>query len=157
MDQIELAKARLPPGTLMPVLPWAALSIFACITVPHMVRGASFPEIFPVATISALVGVVVIGGILLFCEFTFPVTVYTSGISSYNPWGSWKREFMHWQVMAEIQQTRVLGVSYLRVCSLENQSIWIPRRALAISSLVFSIGQAAPQGNPILRFIPPAA
>jgi len=157
MDQIELAKAPLPPGTLMPALPWAVFSVFALITVPLMVRGASLPEILPVAMITALVGVVLIGAILLLCEFTYPVTVYTSGISSYNPWGSWKREFMRWQVMAEIRQTRVLGVCYLRVCSPDNQSLWIPQRALANPSLALSIGQAAPQGNPILRFIPPVA
>jgi len=60
-------------------------------------------------------------------NFTYLVTVYTEGISAYDPYGSWKRNFMEWSSMKRISHKNLLGVKYYCIESEPSrQKLWIP-------------------------------
>jgi hypothetical protein len=67
--------------------------------------------------------------ILLFVlvTFTYPVEIFKEGISSYNPFGSWNRDFVKWSSIETLKHKNMLGIRYLILESgTDNKRIWLP-------------------------------
>ncbi len=102
--------------------------------------------------VGATVGAFVVP-ILVICALTYPVTIRASGVSSYNPYGTWKEESLSWQEMREVRPTRVLGVRYLRVESSRGAPLWIPSRALENGDFTAAVLRYSPSGGPLAQYL----
>ena len=144
MSGTELAKIRLPLTTFMPALRWAIPAAFVPVTVVAAFVSGKFDEIL-VAGTAAVAGITpVVFSICAVCALTYHVRVHADGVSSYDPWGSWKRDFLAWEEMSQITKVSVLGVAYFRIDSDENKSLWIPERVFGESALRSAVQEIAP-------------
>lgn len=83
-------------------------------------------------------------------NFTYLVTVFTNGISSYDPFGSWKCDFMKWDDMNEVSRKNILGVKYLFVTSKEPvSSLWIPIELVNKDLFIRDVGLNAGNNHPL--------
>jgi len=68
-----------------------------------------------------------IGLILLAITFDYKITVYKDGISSFDPFGNRKCDFMLWGRMNKIRTRNILGYRYLFIESNDySETLWIP-------------------------------
>jgi hypothetical protein len=69
-----------------------------------------------------------IGLLLLAATFDYKITVYEDGISSYDPFGTRKCDFMSWDVMKKLRIRSVFGYRYYFIESDDsNERLWIPK------------------------------
>jgi hypothetical protein len=153
MTSTELLRVRLPFSCFLPAVPWIAGATFTLLFVAILIKSSSFVDALKVGAIVACVVGAFLVPLLIVCALTYPVTVRNSGISSYNPYGSWQEESMRWTDIAEVRQTRVIGVRYIRVESINGAGLWIPTRALESRDLAVAVLQSSPQDGPLARFI----
>ena len=149
MEHRELAKARLPLATLMPALPRAMLAAMLLASGVVVWRGGSLQGAARMGAAAAAGSGIFMLALVLVCALTYPVTVYTDGIASYDPFGSWKKDFLHWEAMSAVVPKSILGIKYLRVESLEGRRLWIPLAALSVQDLRRAISATAPAASPL--------
>lgn len=83
-------------------------------------------------------------------NFTYLVTVFTDGISSYDPFGSWKRDFMRWDAMDEVNRKNIIGVKYLYVKSKEHSpGLWVPIELANRDVFIKHVQENAGANNPL--------
>jgi len=95
----------------------------------------------------------VIGGLLsilfVIVNYTYLVTVFTNGISSFDPFGSWKRDFMEWGAMNYIERKNILGVKYYFIQSQDSLSrLWIPVELINKHDFIYHVGENAGKNHP---------
>ena len=147
MNNTELAKIRLKLSTFMPVLPSAMIAIFVPVTIIALMNNGEFGT-------SLIAGAVGVAGItpviLLICvmgALTYHIRVYADGVSSYDPFGSWKRDFVTWEDMREISGVSIMGVSYIKVDAGGAGILWIPQSAFNQRELVSAVQSIAPNSK----------
>jgi hypothetical protein len=61
------------------------------------------------------------------CTFFYKITINKDGLSSYNPWESFKCYHMKWVDMEYLTIKSVLGYKYYHITSQDQQeSLWVP-------------------------------
>jgi hypothetical protein len=98
------------------------------------------------------VGIAVFLSILfIIINYTYLTTVFTNGISSYDPFGSWKRDFMNWNDMKRIRRKNILGVKYYLIDSEELSSqLWIPVELSNKNIFIQYVGENAGVSHPLM-------
>lgn len=147
MIEPELAKVRLATMTFMPALPLAMAMVFIPVA---MVAFFLYGDIAD----SALAGLVALAGatpvfcvILIVCALTYDIRIYANGVSSYDPFGSWKRDFVAWEDMHEIHSVSAWGVTYCRIDGEQKGALWIPSRSFSDPDLLSAVQQNAPDSR----------
>ena len=88
--------------------------------------------------------------LFIIVNFTYLVTVFTSGILSYDPFGSWKCDFMKWDAMKKIKRKNIIGVKYFIIESEEAASrLWIPIELVNKDDFIRYIGENAGKNHPV--------
>ena len=145
MKKEELAKIRPPITTFLPSLVWAVILTAVPIAVLVVARGGSLADIMTAggAVIAGVTPVVLV--ICIVAAMTYHVRVHSDGVSSYNPYGSWQKDFVAWNDMIEINRVSVLGVPYVKIAGQEDGVLWIPSRVFDGDSLTSAVQRIAPQ------------
>ncbi len=61
------------------------------------------------------------------CTLAYKITLFSDGISSYDPWGSMKCDFMQYSDMENIKIKSVFGYKYYFIHSEDySKTLWIP-------------------------------
>jgi hypothetical protein len=147
MEDPELAKIRPPVATFLPMIFWAAVAAFLLPAIPIAIREDSVLDGLTAGAFSAAGTIPVLVIICIACTLTYHVRVHPGGLSSYNPYGSWKREFMTWGDMSEIHRVHVLGVPYMRITADAGAQLWIPTRVFQAAALVSAVVHTAPDSR----------
>ena len=88
--------------------------------------------------------------LFIIVNYTYLVTVFTNGISSYDPFGSWKRDFMTWDTMNKITRKNIIGVKYYFIESEKLSSrLWIPVELVKKDAFIYHVGQNAGKSHPL--------
>jgi hypothetical protein len=103
------------------------IAVGGLVSLISLARGEPLRKAGEVALAGALGVAPVALGLIVTVSFTYRISLFRDGVASYNPWGSWKREFLAWSAMATISRERLLGLGYLRICSADGKSeVWVP-------------------------------
>lgn len=147
MNETEKAKVRPAVTTFFPMLPWAAALNFFPVAIIIAILKLDLTD--GVLAGAAVVAVVTPFIILLcvVCALTLHVRVYTNGVSSYDPYGFWKRDFTVWEDMQKIRRVSVIGVPYARIDTHHDGSLWIPLSVLGDPALSSAVEQFAPESK----------
>ena len=104
---------------------WAGLIFFAAI---FLKDGLVFDRKMLQATL--ILESVMIPFLLMiigFCTLTYKITIFRDGISSYDPWGTYKRDFLKYSEMTNIEIRSVFGYRYYFIHSDDgSETLWIP-------------------------------
>lgn len=154
MKNDEFAKISLPITTFLPAFFWAAMATVVPVCVIVIIKGGSASDLFNAAGAVVMGAGPVLLAISLIAALTYHVRVYPGGVSSYNPYGSWQRDFAEWDDMNEATRVSVLGVPYVRIDGQDETVLWIPARVFDSAQLVSAVQQVAPQSQLIswMRF-----
>lgn len=144
MIEPELYKYRLPITTFMVGLPLWAFGTLVLTFVVVLVMGTDFLGAMKGGVAAMLGATPVFVAIAIIAGLTYPVRIHEDGVSSYDPWGSWTRDFLSWTDMQEIQHVGVLGIPYVRIDADGLKPLWIPYRAFRDPDLVAAVQQHAP-------------
>lgn len=141
----ELAKIRPPITTFLPALVWAVILTFIPIVILVAVRGGGLTDVMTAggAVVAGVSPVVLV--ICIVAAMTYHVRVYSDGVSSYDPYGSWQQDFVAWNDMIEINRVSVLGVPYVKIGGQGDGILWIPSRVFDGASLTSAVQRIAPQ------------
>ncbi len=61
------------------------------------------------------------------CTYFYKITIFKEGLSSYNPWESFKCYHMKWVDMKYLSIRSVLGYKYYYIISSDRQEcLWVP-------------------------------
>ena len=147
MERKELAKIQPPISTFLPALVWAVILTFVPVATLVATRGGSLADIMTAggAVVAGVTPVVLV--ICIVATMTYHVRIYSDGVSSYYPYGSWQKDFVAWNDMIEINRISVLGVPYVKIDGQENDALWIPSRVFDGASLTSAVQRIAPQST----------
>jgi hypothetical protein len=88
--------------------------------------------------------------LMLVATFGYKITVYSDGISSYDPFGTFKCDFMTWSSMKRLRHRNIFGYEYYFVQS-ENykERLWIPFKIKNKKSFTMLVQTKVGSGNPL--------
>lgn len=125
-------------------LPLWAFGTFVLTFVIVLVMNADFLDALKGGAAAMLGATPVFVAITIIAGLTYHVRIHEDGVSSYDPWGSWTRDFLRWDDMQEMHQVGVVGIPYVRIDADEHRPLWIPYRAFKDPDLVMAVQQQAP-------------
>ena len=156
MNGKVLAKIRLPITTFLPILWWAIPAVFVPVSIVGAFETGDLDQTL-IACSAAAAGVTpVLLAICLVCALTYHVRVYGDGVSSYDPWGSWKKDFLGWSDMRQISVVSVIGVRYFKIDGENESALWIPARVFEAERFGTEIQRTA-SGSKICEWISDAS
>lgn len=111
-------------------------------------------KVMEVSLILAVIQFAFIFFLITAITYFYKITITKSGVSSYNPWKSFKCYHMQWNHMEHIKLRSILGYRYYYIWSeTEQKDIWVPYQIKNKNNFVTEILRFTGEKNILLKTI----